>query len=108
VAGRLERGQIWMLERPRPDHRRPVLILSRPALIRVLRTVTVAAVTSTIRGAPTEVTLGFEEGLKHESCVNLVNLFTVPQSQLGQYVGNVTAQKMRAVCNALIIACGCD
>ena len=51
----MSRGQIWMLELARPDKRRPVLILSRSSLIPLLQTVTVAAVTSTLRGAPTEV-----------------------------------------------------
>ena len=64
MARELNRGQIWLLELPRPDKRRPVLVLSRPALIDALHTVTVAAVTSTLRGSPTEVELGVEEGLK--------------------------------------------
>jgi len=42
VASRLNRAEIWLLERPRPDKRRPVLILSRPSLIAALDTVTVA------------------------------------------------------------------
>jgi len=39
----------------------PVLILSRPALIPLLHTVTVAAVTSTLRGTPTEVVLRVDD-----------------------------------------------
>lgn len=85
-----------------------MLILSRPSLIRLLHTVTVAAITSTRRGAPTEVHLGIEEGLKWESCVNLVNLFSVSQGELGQYIGSVSPNKMTEVCRALAIACGCD
>jgi len=55
VAPRLNRTEIWLLERPRPDRRGPVLVLSRPSLIAALQTVTVAAITSTRRGSPTEV-----------------------------------------------------
>jgi mRNA-degrading endonuclease toxin of MazEF toxin-antitoxin module len=55
VAPRLSRAEIWLLDRPRPDKRRAVLVLSRPALIGVLHTVTVAAITSSRRGSPTEV-----------------------------------------------------
>ena len=62
MAPRLNRTEIWLLERPRPDKRRPVLVLSRPSLIDALHTVTVAAITSTLRGSPTEVELGVEEG----------------------------------------------
>lgn len=104
----MNRGEIWLLELTRPDKRRPVLVLSRPALIGLLHTVTVAAVTSTLRGSPTEVELGLDEGLKQTSCVNLCNLYTVRQSELRRFVGTVEGEKMRQVCQALIIACGCD
>jgi mRNA interferase MazF len=108
VATRLSRGEIWLLERPRPDKRRPVLVLSRPALLPVLHTVTVAAITSTRRGSPTEIELGVEEGLKGPSCVNLCHVFTVAQADLRQFVGTVDPEKMRAVCTALAIATACD
>jgi mRNA-degrading endonuclease toxin of MazEF toxin-antitoxin module len=68
----------------------------------------VVAITSTQRGSPTEVGLGVDEGLKQPSCANLANLFTVRQSDLKRYVGAVGAEKMRQVCRALVIACGCD
>jgi len=108
MARELSRGEIWFLDLPRPDKRRPVLILSRPSLIRLLHTVTVAAITSTLRGSPTEVELGVGEGLKRASCVNLCNVFTVRQEQLRTFVGTVGAEKMRQVCRALEVACGCD
>lgn len=108
MAERLNRGEIWLLEFPRPDKRRPVLILSRPSLIPLLQTVTVAAITSTLRGSPTEVELGIPEGLKQVSCVNLCNLFTVHQNELRTFVGTVSREKMKEVCRALTIACACD
>lgn len=108
MARELSRGDIWMVEMPRPDKRRPVLVLSRPSLIGLLHTVTVAAVTSTLRGSPTEVELGTPEGLKGASCVNLCNVFTIEQRRLRRYVGSVDAQKMHEICQALLIATGCD
>jgi mRNA interferase MazF len=108
VAPRLSRAEIWLLDRPRPDKRRPVLVLSRPALIGVLHTVTVAAITSSRRGSPTEVELGVEEGLKGPSCVNLCHVFTVTQAELRHFVGTLSADKMGAVCRALAVATGCD
>ena len=84
------------------------MILARPSLIRALHTVTVAAITSTLRGAPTEVQVGVDEGLKVTSCVNLCNVFTVRQSELVRFVGTVGQEKMRAICRALAIACDCD
>ena len=108
MARGLNRGELWLLDRPKPDKRRPVLILSRQSLIRSLRTVTVVAVTSTLRGAPTEVEVGVDEGLKKPSCVNLCNIFTVTQNELVRFVGSLTAEKMAKVCRALVIASGCD
>jgi mRNA interferase MazF len=108
VVGRLRRGEIWLLHLPRPDKRRPVVILSRPALIESLHTVTVAAVTSTRRGAPTEVDVGPDDGLKAASCVNLCNVFTVRQSDLRTFVGAVSHEKMARICRALAVACDCD
>ena len=108
MARRLNRGEIWLLHLPRPDKRRPVLVLSRPSLIGLLHTVTVAAVTSTLRGSPTEVEVGPEDGLKAPSCVNLGNVFTVPQAELKTFVGTVAPEKMQRVCRALSIACGCE
>ncbi len=108
MAQRLNRGEIWLLERPRPDKRRPVLVISRSSLIGVLHTVTVAAITSTLRGAATEVELGVEAGLKGPSCVNLCNLFTIHQDELRLFVGTVGPRKMQEVCRALAIATGCD
>ena len=108
MARELNRGQIWLLELPRPDKRRPVLLLSRPSLIDALHTVTVAAVTSTLRGSPTEVEIGPEAGLKQTSCANLCNVFTVPKSRLRGFVGSVGREKMRQVCRALAVATDCE
>jgi len=108
MAERVSRGEIWLLHLQRPDKRRPVLVLSHPALIPLLHTATVAAVTSTLRGSPTEVEVGVAEGLKHPSCINLCNLFTVRQQDLNVFVGTVGPKKMLEVCRALALATGCS
>ena len=108
MAARVSRGEIWRLHQPHPDKRRPVVVISRSSLIPLLHTVIVAPVTSTMRGAPTEVPVGVEEGLKQASCVNLCNVFTVRRSQLNGFVGTLGPDKMRQVCSALAIATGCD
>ena len=108
MAERVSRGDIWLLQLPHPDKRRPVLVLSRPSLIRLLHTVTVVAITSTLRGSPTEVELGLDEGLKAPSCANLCNVFTVRQKDLSTFVGTVGREKMAQVCRALAVANGCD
>ena len=108
MAEAVARGEIWLYRFALPDRRRPVLVLSRPALLQVLQTATVVAITSTQHGSPTEVALGVAEGLKAPSCANLTNVFTVRQADLRRYVGSVSSDKMREVCRALILAFGCD
>ena len=97
-----------MFEFSRPDKRRPVLILTRQEVIELLHTVMVAPITSTIHGAPSEVIVGIEEGLKKESAVNLDHVQTVEKAKLKRFVGSLGPQKMNEVCRALAIASGCN
>lgn len=108
MAEGLSRGQVWMYTFLRPDKRRPVVVLTRPEVIGLLRTVMVAPVTSTIRGAPSEVVVGMDEGLKRDCAVNLDHVQTVDKARLHRYVGKLSDAQMAAVCDALAIATGCD
>lgn len=90
-----------------PDERRPVLVLSRQRALDLLRTATVAPITGTIRGLPSEVRVGPEHGLKKVSAVNLDHVITVPQAALNRYVGRLTDAEMEQVCEALDVALGC-
>jgi mRNA interferase MazF len=107
MAARVNRGEIWLYTFGSPDKRRPVLILSRQKAIELLRTVLVAPITSAAHGAPSEVQVGIEEGLKHDSVVNLDQVQTVDQKKLHNFVGTLRSEKMSAVCRALLIATGC-
>ena len=108
MARVVSRGEIWRYRFAAPDKKRPVVVLSRKEVIGLLPTVMVAPVTSTIRGAPSEVQVGAGEGLKHESAVSLDHVQTVEQSRLEGYVGHLGVEKMREVCRALAVAVGCD
>jgi mRNA interferase MazF len=103
----ISRGDIWMYRSKSPDKRRPVVVLSRQEVIGLLHTVMVAPVTSTIAGAPSEVIVGANEGLKHDCAVNLDHVQTVEQSDLVARRGSLSAARMREVCRALAIAAGC-
>ena len=107
MAERIKRGEIWLYTFSPPNKRRPVLILTRQEVIGLLNTVMVAPVTSTIRGAPSEVIVGVDEGLKHDSAVNLDHVQTVDRGRLNRFIWTVGAQKMQAVCKALTVATGC-
>ena len=108
MAQEVSRGEIWLYRFAPPDKRRPVLVLSRPELLPLLRTATVAAISRSSHGAPSEVALGIDEGLKEPSWVNLAHVLTIPQGELKRYVGTVGTDKMRDVCRALALATGCD
>ncbi len=107
MAGRISRGEVWLYTFKRPDKRRPVLVLTRSEVIGLLNTVTVAPITSTIHGAPSEVIIGPKEGLKNESAINLDHLQTVLQDGLRTYLGSLGEEKLNRVCEALLLALGC-
>lgn len=102
------RGDIWFFNFSPPDRRRPVLVLTRPEIVPFLTTVTVAPITSTIRGIPSEVTVGQESGLKADSAINLDHVATVPKAGLRSRVGRVAPHVMEQVREALLFALGFD
>lgn len=101
------RGEIWQYRFRKPDKRRPVVVLTRQPVLPLLSTAMVAPITSTVRGLPSEVPVGTEEGLKHYSAINLDHVQTVDQRRLHAFVGTVSEEKMRQVCRALALATGC-
>ena len=108
MADRLSRGDVCYFRFPPPDKQRPVLILTRDSAIGYLSTVTVAPITSTIRGVPSEVVLDIEDGMKTRCAVNLVNTLTVSQDRLLRRVARLSDMRMQEVCQALGFALGCD
>ena len=108
MATDLKRGSMWMYKFKKPDKLRPVLILSRQDVIGLIDTVIVAPITTTIYGVPSEVIIGIDQGLKHDSAVNLDHIQTVSASKLNRYIGSLNKGMMTEVCLALKIATDCD
>ena len=108
MAGQIERGEVRLFRFPAPDKARPVLVLTRSSAIGYLSRVTVAPISSAIRGVPSELKLGPEDGMKQPCAVNLHNLVTVPKAGLGRRVAQLGEERMDAVCAALAFALGCD
>lgn len=104
----MNRGEVRWFTFARPDKRRPVLVLTRNSVIGVLSRVTVAPITTTIRGIPTEVVIGEDEGLRQPSAVNLDNIQTVPRNDIGQFIGALSPARMRQVEAAIAFALGFD
>jgi mRNA interferase MazF len=85
-----------------------VLVLTRGSAIGYLSRVTVAPVTSSIRGVPSEVLLSEDDGMKQPCAVNLHNIVTVSKDRLGRRAARLPDGRMRDVCRALGFALGCD
>lgn len=71
----------------RLDKVRPVLILTRELVRPHLATVTVAPITTTIRGLSTEVPVDAANGLAGSSAVSCDNITTIPANTLGKQIG---------------------
>lgn len=87
---------------------RPVLVLTRDAVIDVRELVTVAEITSSIRGIGAEVLFDWSAaGLSRASVINCDGIHTVRQRDLTGLVGEVGDDDMYRVCAAVAYALGC-
>lgn len=98
------RGDIWLAEL---DKVRPVVVLTRDPLGRLLHSVIVGPVTSTIRGLTTEVELTEADGVRRPCGVNLDNLLLVSRARLLRRVGTATPGTLTTMCAAAAEAIGC-
>src|SRR5215469_10590981 len=108
MASRIVRGDVRLYRFAPPDKRRPVVVLTRDSALAYLSTVTVAPISSTIRGVPSEVVLDEEDGMKAPCAVTLHNSVTISQSRLGKRVAHLSSLRMSEVCAALRFSLGCD
>lgn len=102
----VERGDIWWSEHPQLG-RRPVLVLSRGAVLPVLARPLVALLTTTVRDIPTEVALDRSDGVPKPCVVSLDNVQPLAAALLVERITSLSAERMLAVCRALAIATGC-
>ncbi|WP_244085547.1 type II toxin-antitoxin system PemK/MazF family toxin [Desulforhabdus sp. TSK] len=104
----MTQGDVYWYTFKEPDKRRPVLILTRDSAIHFLTSPTVAPITTTIRGIPTEVVLGQADGLFADCAVNLDNIQTVQREKVGAFITHLSLHRMRAVRKAIEFALGFD
>lgn len=90
----MKRGEVWWAELPPPVGSRPVVILTRDAVLPNIGGIVVGLVTRTIRQLPTEVTLGRRQGLPVSCVANLDNLLTIPRDRLKRLMGARDAHKI--------------
>lgn len=85
----------------RLDKARPVLVLTRELVRPHLTTVTIAPITTTIRGLSTEVPVGAANGLAEPSVVSCDNITTIPTDALGQQVGVLLGHQEQLLSDAI-------
>ena len=102
----MRQGDVWWVEQPNAK-RRPALILTRDSNIERLFDVLVAPLTTTVRGIPTEVALGVDDGVPRESVANLQNIMSIPKSYLRRQAGELAPDRWHEVCLALRAAIAC-
>ena len=92
----------------RLDKARPVLVLTRELVRPHLTTVTVAPITTTIRGLSTEVPVDAANGLAGPSVVSCDNITTIPTSALGEHVGMLLDHQEQMLSDAIQTAFDLD
>ncbi len=104
----MRRGEIWWAELPPPAGRRPVVLLSRNEAYQVRELVTIAPVTTRIRGIPAELPLGRAEGLPRRCVANLDTITTIPKRSLRERIGLLPEAKSKEVDEAICFALGIE
>ncbi len=100
------RGEIWWAEMPEVG-RRPFLVVTRNAAIPVLHAVVAAPITRTVRGIPSELTLGLDDGLPEECAASFDNLRVVPKAYIVNSQCILEPPRIVEACKALRVAVDC-
>lgn len=104
----MRRGEVWWADLPPPANRRPVLLLSRDEAYSVRALVIVAPLTTRVRGIPTEVPLGPDDGVPRQCVANLDTLSAVARASLRERLTALRPEKLRAVDTAIHFALGLE
>jgi len=103
----VKRGELYRVRRPKGDRKpaRVFVVVSRQAVIASRYSTVICAPVFTRRdGLSTEVEVGPDEGLEHESSVHCDALVSIPKAALTDYVGSLTAEGLERLATALRIA----
>ena len=108
----MRRGELYRVYRGAtydPKNYRIFLVVSRQLLVDSQFSMVICApVYSKYDGFPSQVAIGVDEGLKHDSAIYCDELLSLPKSMLTNYIGSLSAVKMDAVNAALRVALAID
>ena len=104
----MKRGELYIVKHPSsrdPKRQRVFVIVSRQALIDSrFSTVICAPIYTTYHGLATQVPVGPDEGLKHDSSIHCDELVSLTKSSLSNFAGTLPPQKINALDQALRVA----
>ena len=106
----MKRGDLFRVRRPGggdPRHSRVFVVVSRQTLIDSRFSTVICAPVYTRRdGLATQIDVGVEEGLKHESSIHCDALVSLPKTMLTDYLASLKPERSRALDQALLVALG--
>ncbi len=104
----MKRGELYRVEKPSrrdPKGFRVFVVVSRQRFIEThFDSVICAPIYTKCIGLPSEVEVGINEGLKHDSCVHCDELISIEKSKLTNFIGSLSEQKIKELNQALKIA----
>ena len=108
----MKKGDLFRVHNPSardPKRSRVFVVVSRQVLIDSnFSTVICAPIYTKYHGLSTQVPVGIECGLKHESSIHSDELVSLPKAVLTNYVGSLSAVKIRELGQAMKIALDID
>ena len=106
----MRRGDLYRVRQsrgPDPKRSRVFVVVSRQALVDSRFSTVICAPVYTRRdGLATQVEVGVDDGLKHDSSIHCDALVSVPKVLLTDFVGTLASERQRALDQALLIALG--
>ena len=95
-------AELWVVEAG--GTKRPALVLSRPEIVERLDRILVALATTKVRGLPSEVRIGPDEGLSVDCVLNLDTPELLSRNRFTSYISDFPGDRWNEVCNALSVA----
>jgi mRNA interferase MazF len=100
----MRRGEVWQADLGAKAGKRPVVILTRSGAISYLNKLTVAEITSQIKGYRTEVDVDQKANLSMPSFVQLDNIQTIPKQRLEKFIGTLDDSTMKSISTKVVFA----
>ena len=104
----MKRGELYRVYKPNsrdPKRYRVFVMVSRQEVIdSKFSTVVCVPIYTNCTGLETQVDVGIDEGLKHDSCIFCDEIVSFPKSMLTDFIGSLSDEKLQELNEALKIA----